>query len=247
MEDTGLVSPKEGTYFGICLAFSILIYLVLFISIVGILYILLFAFVGFMVQGLLLGHIKGNAVKVSPTQFPKLHQMVEKISAGMGLAQPPPVYVQQSGGVLNAFASRFLARDFVVVYSDILELALEKGEDALAFVVAHELGHVARKHMAKRLWIYPGLFVPFLGTAYYRACEYTADRYGARYAKAGAIEGLLVLAAGKHLYRDMDADEFSRQAGEGSGFFYWFAEKMATHPHLNKRVKALETFTQTAA
>jgi Zn-dependent protease with chaperone function len=244
MSNQDLIHSKESGYFIICLLISILIYIALIVSIVGLIYMILISIAVFFVEGLLMGRIRGNAVRVTESQFPKLHQMVVNLSREMGLEKTPAVYVQQNGGILNAFATRFLRRDFVVVYSDVLELALREGDDALAFVVAHELGHVARKHMSKRIWIYPALFMPFLGTAYYRACEYTADRFGARYAPSGGSKGLLVLAAGKHLYKEVDGVQFSKQADEESGFFVWLAEKLETHPNLTKRVKALEAFSQ---
>src|SRR5690606_28191330 len=43
------------------------------------------------------------------------------VCAQLGVSQVPALYVLQSGGLLNAFATRFAGRDFVVVYSDMLE------------------------------------------------------------------------------------------------------------------------------
>ena len=106
----------------------------------------------------------------------------------------------QAGGLLNAFATRFFGRDFVVIYSDVLELAYSEGDAELAFVICHELAHIKRKHLTRRLLLYPSMLIPFLGAAYSRACEYTCDRFGAHYQPDGALGGLLVLAAGKMLY-----------------------------------------------
>ena len=47
------------------------------------------------------------------------------------------VYVVEAGGVMNAFATRFLGRNFVVIHSDVLALAMEQGEAAVGFIVAH--------------------------------------------------------------------------------------------------------------
>ena len=49
----------------------------------------------------------------------------------------------QSGGLLNAFATRFSFRNLVVLYSDVMELAYEQGESAVDFIIAHELAHIA--------------------------------------------------------------------------------------------------------
>lgn len=239
-----LVYPKERAYFAICLALSVLVYLALIISIVGLLYVVLIAPFALIVHGLFIGHLRGNAVGVSTRQFPELHQLTADLARRMQM-DAPAVYVLQSGGFLNAFATRFLGRDFVVLYSDVLEAAYEEGEPAVAFVVAHELAHVKRGHLRWRWTIYPGLLVPFLGNAYLRACEYTCDRMAAHYRPDGAVTGLLLLAAGKRLYPRMSAHEYIRQAEADSGFWTWLAEILQTHPHLPRRVRAVMDFAGT--
>lgn len=239
MDQSALVHPKEKLYFSISLGFSLVAYLGLVISIVGILYILMGAVMGLLVHGLFVGSLRGNGVKVGPNQFPDVHAITQKLSREMGMQEAPDVYVLQAGGMLNAFATRFLGRSFVVLYSDVVELARQQGEAALAFVICHELAHHHRKHTSRRLLLLPSLWVPFLGSAYSRACEYTCDAYGAHFCGRGAVDGLLVLAAGKELYRDVNVDAYARQAYADEGFFVWLSEVLTTHPHLPKRVAAV--------
>jgi Zn-dependent protease with chaperone function len=234
-----LVHPKERIYFAIALVISGLVYFVFVISVVGLVYVAIGALAALVAHGFFIGSLRGNAVRVSERQFPEVHRLVEHLSREMELPAIPDVYVLQAGGLLNAFATRFLGRNFVVIYSDVLELAYQNGEPALAFVVAHELAHVKRKHLAWRWLLYPAMFVPFLGTAYSRACEYTCDRFGARYRPDGAADGLRVLAAGKHLYAQVNVEELRAQALHDRGFWTWFAEILSTHPHLPRRVAAL--------
>jgi len=87
--------------------------------------------------------------------------------------------------------------------------------------------------------IAPARFVPYLGPAYSRACEYTCDRVGAYCAPDGAIDGLLVLAAGSWLHRHVNAQEFAKQADSDRGFWIRRAELVSSHPRLPKRVAAL--------
>jgi len=234
-----LVHPRERTYFAIALLISGLIYLALVVSIVGLAYIAIGALIALVAHGLFIGQIRGNGVRVSERQFPEVHRLIERLSREMELPAIPDVYVLQAGGLLNAFATRFLGRNFVVIYSDVLELAYQNGEPAVGFVVAHELAHVKRKHLSKRWLLYPAMFVPFLGTAYTRACEYTCDSFGAHYRPDGAYDGLRVLAAGKRLYAAVDVAELRAQASGDRGFWTWFAEILSTHPHLPRRVAAL--------
>ena len=185
------------------------------------------------------GHVRGNGVRVSPRQFPAIHELVRRHARTLELAPEPAVYVVQAGGLLNAFAARFWWREFVVLYSDVVALAEERGEGALGFVVAHELGHIRRGHLRWRWFLLPGRLVPFLGSAYYRACEYTCDRIAAHCERDDAVAGLLVLASGKSLYRKMDARLFAEQMNTERGFWVRFAELGSTHPILPKRVAAL--------
>ena len=235
-----LVHPREGMYFGIIVVVSVLLYLLLIISIVGIVYIIGAAVALLIIQGLFVGNLKGNAVQVSERQFPDIHQLTVGLSHEMGLPKAPDVYIVQSGGILNAFASWFFGTDFVVIYSDVLELAYENGEPAVAFVLAHELAHVKRKHVTHRLLFFPGMVMPFLGKAYSRACEYTCDCFGAHWRPDGAADGLRVLAAGKRLYTRVDIEEFRTQGIRDRGFWTWFAEILSTHPYLSNRLTALQ-------
>ncbi len=237
MEPT--INSKEKVYYSISLAVSILIYFLLVISLVGIVYILIGALIALVVHGLFIGNLRGNSVRVSERQFPEVFHIAISLAKKMNLDTVPTIYVVQAGGIFNAFATRFSRRNFVVIYSDVLELAYEQGEPALAFVISHELAHIKRKHLTNRFWLYPSMAIPFLGTAYSRACEYTCDSFAYHYQPDGAIPGILALAVGKKLYHKCDPYELGKQVEEESGFWIWLAEVFSTHPFLPKRLVAL--------
>ena len=242
-----LVNSRERILYGIMVLMSLAVYAGLIYAglqkpEVGgtiLLYGLLFALLGMFAHGLALGRIRGNAVRVSERQFPQLHRLAVAHSKRLGLKEVPAVYVMESGGLLNAFATRFLGRDFVVVYSDVLELALAQVEAAVGFIMGHELAHVWRGHLKHRWLTTPGRLFPYLGAAYSRACEYTCDRVGAFCQPDGAITGLLVLAAGKQLHPHVDVKEYAAQAISEHGFWVRRAELMSSHPLLPKRIAAL--------
>ena len=116
---------------------------------------------------------------------------------------------------------------------------MRQGEGAVSFIVAHELGHVWRRHLRHRWLIAPARIIPYLGAAYSRACEYTCDRVGAFCRPDGAIDGLVALAAGVDVYGHVEVAEFAAQSTEDAGFWVRRAELMSTHPRLLKRVGAL--------
>jgi Zn-dependent protease with chaperone function len=202
-------------------------------------YAILIPLIGWYAHGFALGRVRGNAIRVSDKQFPYLYRMTVAHARRLELKEVPMVYVLQSGGLLNAFATRFAGRDFVIINSDVLEMALDQGEAAVGFIVGHELAHLWRGHLRHRWLITPARFVPYLGTAYSRACEYTCDRIGAACQPDGAISGLLALAAGKQLHPHVDVREFAAQAERDKNFWTKRAELMSSHPLLPKRVAAL--------
>ena len=241
------VHRRERTYYALMLVISAVVYAGLAWMVVsspaaagGIVgYAVMFALVFFLMHGLMIGGIRGNGVRVTATQFPALHSAVARHAESLGLAKAPDVFLLQAGGLLNAFATRFLGRDFVVLYSDVLAMAEREGQAVVGWIVAHELAHVRRGHLKRRWMIMPARLVPYLGAAYSRACEYTCDRIAARCQPDGAVDGLLTLAAGPELYRRVDAREFAEQVKTEGGFWVGRAELMSTHPTLPKRVAAL--------
>jgi Zn-dependent protease with chaperone function len=242
-----LVNPRERWLYGLMIVVSLVVYASLILAGMGdpkaatmiISYGLVFALIGLFAHGLALGRVRGNSVRVSERQFPQLHRLAAAHARKLGMKQVPAIYLMQSGRLLNAFATRFLGRDFVIIYSDVLELALAQGEAAVGFIVGHELGHLWRGHLKYRWLTAPGRLFPYLGLAYSRACEYTCDRVGAFCQPDGAISGLLALAAGKQLHAHVDVKEFAAQAETDKGFWVRRAEIISSHPNLPKRVAAL--------
>jgi Zn-dependent protease with chaperone function len=243
-EVKGLVHRKEELYFVLCLIVSILVYLTVFISIIGIFIVIGLFVLGLFFHGLMIGHIRGNGIRLSQTQFAEVYKRAEQISKEMGLAKCPDIFVLESGGTLNAFATRFFGKNMIVLYSDIVDLIKEERYDELSFVIAHELAHIKRNHIIKQIFILPSKWVPFLSEAYSRACEYTCDRYAAYFTKnyQASINSLTVLAIGKTLYDRVNHQEYVKQLEAEKGFFVWLAEKLSTHPTLPKRIHAVADF-----
>lgn len=242
-----LVLPRERVLFGVMVAVGLAVYAGLVLAAranaqtggVIVFYAVLLALGAFFVHALALGRIRGNAVLVSERQFPLLQRMVTAHAQRLGLAAVPTVYVVESGGILNAFATKLLGRKFVIVHADVLALALQHGEAAVSFIVAHEVGHHWRGHLKWRWLTAPARMVPYLWSAYSRACEYTCDRVGAFCQPDGAIDGLLVLAAGRWLHPHVNAREYAAQAEGDRSFWIRRAELVSSHPRTPKRVAAL--------
>jgi len=232
-----LVHPKEKIYFILAILVTIAFYISLLFSIVGAGILIGLWVMGYISFGIFMGSIRGNAVKISEQQYPDVYRLAKQLALQMGMKYLPAIYVLQEGGALNAFATRFTRRNFVVIFSDVFELAYEKGESALAFILCHELAHIKCNHVRYQWLIDGAMIIPPLATALSRAREYTCDRHAAYYRPDGISDGLTVLAAGKRLYKTINAQEFMNQTQTDKSFLIWLAEKLATHPNLPNRIR----------
>ena len=154
----------------------------------------------------------------------------------------PELYILQAGGFLNAFATRFTGRNFVVIYSSMEEILGPTGP-LMKFLMGHEIGHIQRKHLVKKMLLAPGIIVPLLFQAYHRACESTCDRYGA-YASDdlnGSMQALTVLASGRSAAH-VDTAHFAVQHFHARGFFVSWHELASTYPTLSQRVAQILGF-----
>lgn len=249
-----LVNKKERFYFFVLLSLNSLFYFLMFVAFIKlehlaagistIIFYLLFLYVLIIFsQGLFIGAIKNHSVKVTENQLPGVLRSVQNLCQKMDIKNIPEVYIVESGGMLNAFATKFFfgSKSFVVIYSEILELAFEKGEGAIEFVIAHELAHVKRRHMDKRYLLMPMILIPLFGMAYYRACEYTCDSFAASMVgNVAAKQGLSVLGLGKKLYTSLNVEDLIKSAVKNSGFWTLLDEKLSTHPPLFKRFLNIE-------
>jgi Zn-dependent protease with chaperone function len=183
-----------------------------------------------------------NGIKLSPEQFPEAHAMVVDAAARAGLSYVPDAYVVLGNGIINAAASGHGLRRYVFVHSDLLEVGGAAREpDALRFVIAHEVGHIAAGHVSywRILGTFASQWIPFVGTTLSRAQEYTADNYAHALAPQGARAAMATLAGGKYLGRTVDVDTMADRAVTEPGFFVWVTNALSTHPVLLWRMHAL--------
>jgi Zn-dependent protease with chaperone function len=190
---------------------------------------------------MLIAWLKGNSVRVTQEQFPDLHALYLQSCQRLGIDKRPEFYLAQADGMLNAMATRFMRRDYVVLLSGVVE-ALEDRPQAIKFYMGHELAHIQRKHLSRHWWLWPGMIFPLLSPAYSRACEYTCDRHG--FACSDNLEdakrALAVLVAGPDRWKTLNIGAFEAQAKESGGFWMAVNELTADYPWLCKRMMVLE-------
>ncbi len=243
----GLVYRNEPTLFGLTLAVSILAWLALLVGTLGValVYLPIVFVIYLFAQSALIAHLKGTAVRVTARQFPDLHARLIACCERLGISRAPDCYLVNGQGAFNAFATRFLGRNFVVLLSDVVD-ALEERPGAVSFYIGHELAHIQRGHLVWGPVLMPGSVLPLLGAAYHRACESTCDLYGAACcAETGdALAGIAALAAGRKRWKGLSLEEYLGQAQESAGFWMSFHELVSDYPWLVKRAARVVGFRE---
>lgn len=233
-----LVYPRERTLGTITLVLGVIVWIGLVVGTFGgaLLALLLGFLLYLFAQSALISHIRGNGVELSASQFPELHAQFLACCEKLGMKQVPRAYVLNGNGGLNAFATRFLGAQYVVLLSDVVD-AMERHPDGLRFYIGHELGHLRMKHLQGHLLRWPVLWLPLLGAAYSRARESTCDRHGLACSGSpqGAAQALAALSAGAGQWDKVDMASYVGQVKATSGFWMSFHELVAGYPWLSKR------------
>ncbi|HEX5870280.1 MAG TPA: M48 family metallopeptidase, partial [Longimicrobium sp.] len=149
-----------------------------------------------------------SSVRVSATQFPRVHRIYLEAARTLDV-EPYPLYVQK-GYTLNAFAFG-MQKPFIVLNSLTVD---ELDDDELRFVLGHELGHVLSGHtlyLTMMVVLYQLSLVgfPIVGLAaravlmalmeWHRKAELSCDRAGilAVQKPDAAMRTMLKFAGGK--------------------------------------------------
>ncbi len=131
---------------------------------------------------------QANAVRCSPTQFPRVHRLYQQAAQALDAPQEYPILVSQTP-IVNAGAYG-MEKPFIIINSGALLLL---DDDELQFVIGHEIGHIMSGHV-----LYTTMMVllvrlaefgfPIVGLAarailvalmeWYRKAELSSDRAG---------------------------------------------------------------------
>ncbi|MGH8496227.1 MAG: M48 family metalloprotease [Gammaproteobacteria bacterium] len=234
-----LVYKSEKPLFAVSAVIGTVVWLALILGTVGVvlLYGAMFFIIYLFAQSGFIAYLRGNTVELSERQFPELHMQYREACERLGINDPPTAYLMMSDGILNALATRFLRRHYVVLYSSIVE-ALRSRPDALRFYFGHELGHIKRGHLNLQWLKLPASILPLLGAAYRRAQEYTCDLHGLAASKSrdDALAALAVLGTGGEKLSQVNVQHFIDQQRYTSGFWMSYHEFTSDYPWLCKRL-----------
>ena len=191
-------------------------------------------------RNLMRASVRGSAVLVSREQFPDIAAVRDTFARQLHLRRVPELYVTNGNGQLNAFAASAYRVDFVVLHSELFANLYQNNREGLAFIVGHEMGHIRLHHT--RLWYQLSLalinWIPLIPGFLSRAREYSSDRHGA-FVEPRGEEGLVLLTAGRYVYRQVDVANLLDQAAHVRGFWPEVAQLTQSHPLTVWRLKKL--------
>ena len=194
----------------------------------------------------------GNAVRVGPNQFPRVHKLVLQCAETLGIAAPT-LYITNSP-VMNAMTFGTNDDSFIIVHSALVDYFTD---EELLSVIGHEAGHIHNSHVVYLTALYylrhmasiflKWIVVPaeFALAGWMRRAEITCDRAGLLCCKDVDIStGALAKHAlgSTKLHAEFNVEAFAEQYEEGRSGLGRYAEISASHPWVSKRLKALKVF-----
>lgn len=234
-----LIYKTERPLFVLSMVIGTIVWLALVVGTFGVVlvYVLLFLIVYLFAHSGFIAYLRGNTLELSESQFPDLYRQYLEACERLEIKEVPTAYLMMSDGVLNALATRFLRRHYVVLFSSVVE-ALRSRPDALRFYFGHELAHIKRGHLNLQWLKMPASILPLLGAAYRRAQEYTCDLHGlaASNSREDALAALAVLGTGGEKLSEVNVDRFIDQQRHTSGFWMSYHELTNDYPWLCKRL-----------
>jgi len=215
-----------GTLLGIVVSYGILLLAFIF-----------YPLVAFYLHKKAAALIHGSGVRVSAAQFPEIHRCVEIFKERLGVTKEVETYIVECN-TLNAAAVKYGKKNVILLTDDLIHGSLNSGNpQAVAFVLAHELAHIALNHNSLfRSWM--ARHMKKLG----RLDEYSADAVALTLVgnKTIAFNGLLMLTVGHALLPFVNPESIVQQAQEvAQNKYSKQAERDLTHPLLLNRLQRI--------
>lgn len=209
---------------------------------------------------LAMGRFLAQSVAIDHRSFPELFSVLTECSEALNIPIPHAV-TGSFDGQFNAFTAGTDDYSFVFITDTLLKYYTR---DEAAFVIGHECGHIASKHMVYHTLVQAitGLALRMLGPlaflvsqvagvslrAWSRRSEITCDRAGL--ICCGDIRvaerALIRLVTGFADAEKVDVDDYLRHYKEMSDFHGASAwrEIFYTHPMIPKRIEGLRLFAR---
>ncbi len=211
--------------------------------------------------GFLHSEMLGNAVRVGPTQFPRIHRAAASCARTLGIPTPR-VYLVPNIAAINAATYGLDGDAFIMVHAATVQHLTDA---ELRFVIGHECGHIQNNHVVYLTTLHilntmlgalgAQLLAPLVAPArialqaWARAAEITCDRAGLLCVRDldVATDAFVKLAVGsKELFAELDREAYFAQLEEAREDYGRMGELHRSHPYLTRRIQALRAFAESA-
>ena len=186
---------------------------------------------------------RAYAIKVTEKNFPEIYYKSLEFAKKLNIKKIPPVYIEQQNGILNAFAASIFGRRYCMLNAELVDVAYmeHKDFDTVFFILAHEYGHHYYKHADFKhiALVFLAHLIPVFGALHSRAREYSCDRIAQLLLGRDGVQEAMILSAGRHLYKHVDAQDYLEDMKNGKEFLPRLINLFATHPIMSKRIAAL--------
>lgn len=188
-------------------------------------------------------NLKASSVKITQNNFPEIYSLIHSYAYRLGMKKVPEAYIMQQNGVLNALSSFLFGRQYIMINSEVFEVAYREHKDmnALAFIIGHETAHIYYGHstMHYNLPIILVGEIPLFGAIASRTREYSCDRLAQRLTNYDGVQAMIMLMVDRHLYPMVDVQDYINTTINDRGFCLWLINLLADHPIMPKRIRAL--------
>lgn len=190
----------------------------------------------------------GTLVRVSPRQFPEIHEAGTIAAARLSSPQMP-VYVKRSSEQ-NIYTLGLLGQPLIVITSAMID---QMSNESLQFFIGREIGHIRAGHTWLRTLLRPlGAGIPVIGKLldsvvfgdWMNRTELTADRAGffACDSLTVAVSTMLKFGVGTRLFEKLDIKEFLEQLNDVRSVGGRVTEIVSEQPYLIQRIRRLVRF-----
>lgn len=195
----------------------------------------------------------GSAVRVSPDNFPDVHEIVVEARRRLDYPEDIDVYIVE-GGSVNMILYKFFQTRFMVIHSDVIA-SMPPGlcKPQLLWMIGRFVGALKAKHMRltflsiiinsiEKIRIFNLLLLP-----YERATQYSGDQIGLALCNDldEAVLAFNKMLVGKDVAHRIQLKGLLAQANElDASFFGWLSRIFSTHPHMISRYLNLLAFAR---
>jgi Predicted nucleotide-binding protein containing TIR-like domain/FHA domain len=254
--------PWQRFYFGFVLVpsvlFALLVVVLPWIGVVGPTLLLMIGLYSVLVIGttwfgwrIALARFLGHGIRVGPTQYPQIHELVVKASEILDIT-PPTVVILQGHGVFEMFVARhFSRRGLLLITSNLLDELIEGGSSReLMFFIGRQLGLIAIGYFDYFFFKhFLGAFASFFYFAWLRRCHLSADRVGLLVAgdPEAAEYSMLLITAGSGVAANTNIQALADQREElMERLTAWIALGLSHYPFMVDRILRLREFAADA-